>query len=72
MKVSEFRKVIREEIKKIKGKKKPLNESFEMLGGVVTKRAFNSVYTPSKKKPNKSWGREFGQPLEILVSHYLH
>jgi hypothetical protein len=27
MKVSELRKVIREEIKKIKGKKKPLNES---------------------------------------------
>ena len=66
MKVSELRKVIREEIKKIKGKKKPLNESFEMLGGVVTKRAFSSVYAPSKKTPNKSWGREFGQPLTTL------
>ena len=66
MKVSELRKVIREEIKKIKGKKKPLNESFDMLGGVVTRRAFGSIYTPSKKTPDKSWGREFGQPLTTL------
>ena len=66
MKVSELRKVIREEIKKIKGKKKPLNESFEMLGGVVSRPAFNSIYAPSKKTPDKSWDRNFGQSLPTL------
>ena len=66
MKVSELRKVIREEIKKIKGKKKPLNESFEMLGGVVSRPAFSSIYTPSKKIPTNSWDRNFGQPLPTL------